>query len=188
MRHAPTLPIALLLGVLVASGCNRNIEPFDPDERPTPPDLSRIFPPGAELARADAQPGDAPPAPDRTGGRGAPPVASGAPIRGTVELDARLEGRVPANAVLFIVARSQGGGPPVAVLRIPSPVFPLEFRVGPEDRMIEAIPFAGPMTISARVDSDGNAMSRSPGDLQGAAPGPVEPGARGVSVVIDEVL
>ena len=43
-------------------------------------------------------------------------------------------------------------------------------------------------TTRISVDSDGNATSRTPGDLQGASAAPVEPGARGVRIVIDEVL
>ena len=72
--------------------------------------------------------------------------------------------------------------------RIPSPRFPLDFELGPDDRMIQAMPFAGPLTLSARVDSDGNAMSRTPGDLSGQAAGPIEPGASGIELVIDQVV
>jgi hypothetical protein len=54
--------------------------------------------------------------------------------------------------------------------------------------MIEAIPFAGELQISARLDADGNALSRQPGDLEGRSPGAATPGAEGVAVVLDEVL
>jgi len=98
------------------------------------------------------------------------------------------EGRTPANAVLFIIAR-RGGGPPLAVKRVPEPHFPHEFSIGPEDRMIQAMPFAGPIELSARIDSDGNATSRSPGDVMGTAQGgPVQPGAKGVVIVLDTPL
>jgi hypothetical protein len=50
------------------------------------------------------------------------------------------------------------------------------------------MPFAGDIQISARVDADGNAMTRSPGDLQGASGIPNAPGDRGVTLLIDEVL
>jgi len=50
------------------------------------------------------------------------------------------------------------------------------------------MPFAGPLTITARVDSDGNAMSRAPGDLFGDAAAPVDPGATGVEVLIDAAV
>ena len=179
---------ALLLLAWLWAGCDRNLDPFDPSEEPEAPDLSRIMPEGARQAPTPGlppSPAAAPPA-----ARGAPPVAaeSGPPIEGTVRLAAGLEGRVPPDAVLFIIARRGGAGPPLAVKRIRAPGFPLDFTLGPEDRMIQSIPFTGPFQVSARVDSDGNALSRSPGDMSGAAAGEVEPGARGVDVVIDEVL
>jgi hypothetical protein len=90
--------------------------------------------------------------------------------------------------VLFLIARREGAGPPVAVERIAAPRFPLEFSLGPEDRMIQALPFAGELALSARVDADGNALSREPGDLEGRAKAPVAPGANGVAIVLDEVL
>ncbi len=191
MRSLGPLLLACFAGALLAGGCNRNIEEYDPQERPEQPDLSKIFPSGAAVAQANegATPGMLPEAGRR---RGAPPVAAaseaGAPIRGTIAVAPDLEGRVPANAVLFLVARSVSGGPPVAVQRFASPRFPVTFALGPDDRMLEAIPFAGPMALSARLDQDGNATSRSPGDLQGAAPAPVEPGAKGVEILLDQAL
>ena len=47
-----------------------------------------------------------------------------------------LAARVPSGAVLFLIARTGGGGPPTAVRRIADPSFPLEFSIGPEDRML----------------------------------------------------
>ena len=115
-------------------------------------------------------------------------AAALASIEGTVRLAAGLEGSVPDGAILFIIARHGAGGPPLAVKRVASPRFPLDFNIGPDDRMIEAMPFAGPLTVTARVDADGDAGSRNPGDLRGASSGTVDPGATGVDVLIDEVL
>lgn len=181
------------LVLLAFAGCDRNIEPYDPDEKPREPDLSKIFPEGAESA--ESQQPSLPPAPGEA--RGAPPLASepsedrtgsDAPVTGTVELVPELEGKAPADAVLFIIAR-RGGGPPLAVKRVPDPHFPLPFTIGPDDRMIQTMPFAGPIALSARIDSDGNATSRSPGDVTGAARGgPVAPGATGVVILLDTPL
>jgi hypothetical protein len=187
--------VRTLLGIGLAAclcfACDRKLEPYDPNEKPEAPDLSKIFPEGAERAQqaeAGAQP--AMPAPPR----GAPPMgagtapASGDPVRGTVEIADALRERVRPGGVLFVIARGEGGGPPLAVKRIVDPGFPLEFEIGPADRMIEQMPFAGPLRLSARLDADGNATTRNPGDLQGAAPGAVEPGAEGVRIRIDEAL
>ena len=54
--------------------------------------------------------------------------------------------------------------------------------------MIQSMPFEGPLRLSARLDADGNAMSRDPGDLLGEASAPVQTGARGVEIVIDRSL
>jgi hypothetical protein len=109
-------------------------------------------------------------------------------VSGSVALASELAGKVPANAVLFVIAR-RGAGPPLAVKRVEHPQFPVEFSIGPEDRMIQAMPFAGPIELSARLDGDGNATSRSPGDVTGAARGgPVEPGATGIAIVLDTPL
>ncbi len=109
-------------------------------------------------------------------------------IEGTVELVPDLADSVPAGAVLFLIARTAERGPPLAVVRIADPEFPFPFSIGPENRMIQSMPFAGEIRISARVDSDGDASSRSPGDLQGAVETPHTPGDRGVVLVIDEML
>ena len=183
MRRAAVL---LLAALLAGSGCDRNLEPFDPDEQPVQPDLTRIFPEGAERA-ARIEPG----LPASPGGRGAPSMAAevaaadeGAALEGTVRLG---EGQVaPPGSVLFIIARAgAGGGPPTAVKREPEPRFPLAFRIGPEDRMIQAMPFAGPFALTARLDSDGDAATRAPGDLQAVIAEPVPAGTRGIELVLD---
>jgi cytochrome c-type biogenesis protein CcmH len=185
--------LVLVLCVLALASCDRKIEPFDPNEKPHEPDLSKIFPEGADSAEPP-QPG-LPPAPGEE--RGAPPLpsetasaeSSGAAIQGTVQLAPELAKRVPANAVLFIIARGGGAGPPLAVKRVANPTFPLAFTIGPDDRMIKAMPFVAPIALTARIDSDGNATSRSPGDITGdAAGGPVAPGATDVTIVLDTPL
>ena len=79
------------------------------------------------------------------------------------------------------------GGPPVAVQRIPSPRFPLEFSIGSDDPMDRTVPFTGPVLLTARLDADGDATTRTAGDLEGATEGTHAPGERDVSLVIDRV-
>jgi hypothetical protein len=122
----------------------------------------------------------------------APPAAatgatSGA-IEGTLELTPDLVGRVPPGAVLYLIAKTAQGGPPVAVVRVANPSFPMRFSIGPDDRMNQSVPFADQVLISVRVDADGNAMTRNPGDLEGASGTPNAPGDRGVTLLIDKVL
>lgn len=178
-------PIVLaLLALLTAfTACDRKIEAFVPGETPQEPDLSEIFPAGAE--RAARPSAGLPPAPSQRGA--APVAAAAAPIRGSVRLASELSGRVPDGAVLFLIARGPSPGPPLAVQKIADPRFPLEFSIGPEDRMIRDLPFVGPISLSARIDADGNATTRGAGDLHGGSPGSHQPGESGVDVLIDTV-
>jgi hypothetical protein len=177
-------------------GCDRATEPYVPGEKPEQPDLSRIFPEGAERAAEKKPPAmgqggaEAPPGAPGAAGGAAAAASSGGPVSGTITLAPELERKVPAGAILFLIARrgEGGGGPPLAVKRIESPHFPLEFSIGPDDRMIKAMPFAGPIQLSARLDADGNAMTRQPGDLQGQALELHQPGDSGVAIVIDQAL
>jgi hypothetical protein len=174
--------VVLVVALLTTAGCDRRVEPFVPGEKPQTPELTKIFPAGADRA---ARPVASLPL---QRGRGAPPVEEpAAPIEGTIELAPEFAGSVPFNAVLFLMARRPGGGPPVAAQRIDAPRFPLAFSIGSEDRMMAAIPFVGPLRISARIDADGNATTRGAGDLLGSSPETHEPGDRGVVVLISEV-
>ena len=117
----------------------------------------------------------------------AAPSGAGEAITGTITLAPELADAVPPGAVLFVIARTAERGPPLAVKRIPAPSFPHAFTIGPEDRMIATMPFAGPIRITARVDADGNATSRTPGDLFGDAVD-AAPGASGVAVAVDQLI
>lgn len=206
------LSFALFLALsLVVAGCDRNIEPFEPGEEPKAPDLARIFPgpPGGGMETGDPSAGgrgaaeramadDASGAPARgafppsrsegVGGSAASNAPSGeAPsITGQVELPAALAGVKPAQGVLFVIARPQGmtGGPPLAVVRIADPTFPVAFAIGPGDVMIPTMQFAGPISLTARLDADGNAMTRGEGDLASDEASGLEPGATGVALVL----
>jgi cytochrome c-type biogenesis protein CcmH len=181
------LSIALVLaGLLATTACHRNVEPYDPSQQVERPDLSKIFPEGAERSGDAAvmrgeMPAEPPPGPETA-------ARTGPPLRGTIRIAPDLAERVPAGAVLFLIARTGAPGPPTAVRRIANPSFPLEFSIGPDDRMIAAMPFQGPFQLVARVDADRDAITRNPGDLQGEADGSFEPGASGIEIVIDEVL
>lgn len=214
IRHARRgLAAKLFFGGLVVAtigaGCDRNIEPYEPGEEPRPPDLARIFPgpPGGGAMNGIAAGGEAGAGaargafpPSRTEGAGVvgdaartpdaaaagEPARSGTPISGRIELPSELAGERPAGAVLFVIARRQGqaGGPPMAVLRIPDPSFPVEFEIGPGDVMIPSMPFAGPVSLTARLDADGNAMTRGESDLASGEATALEPGATGVQLVL----
>jgi tetratricopeptide (TPR) repeat protein len=117
-------------------------------------------------------------------------VAGGA-VQGVVTIDAKMKSKADGKAALFIIARSGGaaGGPPVAVKKIERPVFPLSYTLGPEDVMMKGMPLSGKITISVRLDADGDAMTRQPGDLVGEYKNnPVEVGAQKVDILIDRAM
>jgi hypothetical protein len=186
MSPARTVLALLTVASLALSACHRKVEPYDASEQPQQPNLSKIFPEGAERAMAAAP--ALPPSPEELMGA-APAVAgmtapenAGPPITGTIAL---ADGaRVPSGAVLFVIARTGEAGPPTAVLRLPAPSFPFEFRLGPENRMIAALPWEGPFTLTARIDLDGNATSRDAGGLEGRAASAAAPGDTGVEIVL----
>lgn len=191
MSKGAALHVVTASLVLALSGCDRNLEPFDPEETARAPDMGQIFPEGSQQGPGLGAP--TPAAPPFAAARGNPPtaqpraqVAEGAAIRGRVHLDPDLEGGVTGEGVLFVIARSAGSsaGPPLAVVRIPGPRFPVDFEIGPGNVMISGVRFEGPIALSARLDRDGNAMTRAPGDVQGALPRSVVPGAT-VEIVLD---
>ncbi len=155
----------LLLVALVA--CDRRVAPYLPPEQEPAPLTERVRIPGLDNPtslerRLEMQP-------------------TGASIRGRIRL---AEGARAGAGVLYVIARGPGGGPPLAVKRLPVGNFPVEFELGPADVMIAGRPFAGPIQLSARVDRDGNPMTREPGELSGEVAGTLEPGARDVEILL----
>jgi hypothetical protein len=152
------------IALLVLASCSQRVTPeeeFAQQERQRP--LMQVEP-GAMRA----------PAPLPAG-----PEDAAQTIRGTIEAPGGTGG-----GVLFLFVRPAGatGGPPLAVQRIPSPSFPLEFAIGPEDAMMDAGPFPDRVTIEARLDGDGNAMTEEPEDL--SARSEAAPGAAGLRLAL----
>jgi cytochrome c-type biogenesis protein CcmH len=113
------------------------------------------------------------------GARAAAPAGGG--IAGTVELDGVTP---PPGAIVFVTVRPAGttGGPPIAAKRLPATSFPLAFQVGPGDSMMgQALPER--MRVEARVDSDGDPLTRDPADPAASADD-VRVGATGVRLVL----
>jgi len=77
---------------------------------------------------------------------------------------------VPPGATVFLIVRPAGvkGGPPVAVSRMPAGSFPLSFELSQLNSMMGQ-PLPDSMLIEARVDLDGNPMTRDAGAPTGSA-------------------
>jgi hypothetical protein len=178
MRAALGLALVVLLSS--ATACDRNIEPYPGDEAPREPDLSRIFPEPAAPVPHEHEDGETQPIAQQTSRAGS---AKGPTITGEIRLGG---GEPPAGAMLFVIARAAGsrGGPPLAVLRVPQPQFPYAFELSQANVMIPSLRFSGEMDVTARLDSDGNAMTKDATDLEGRAAAARRPGDSGVLIVL----
>lgn len=140
---------------------------------------STLEPVIAEARRRKENP-DAPPASPH------PPVAQAQPqaqaaadqnaLQLVLELDPALEGKVPPGTPLFVSVRPAGvrAGPPAAARRLVTGTFPLVVSIGAGDTMMGQ-PLPASAYVEARIDADGNAMTRGPDDPTASADG-VKPG------------
>ncbi len=101
------------------------------------------------------------------------PMAPGN-VRGTIALADAVRGDLKAGAVLFIIVRRDEGdakrGMLIAAKKVPvtgPDQFPMAYEVTPSDVMMQGTSLAGPVRVEARVDFDGDAISKNPGDLIG---------------------
>ncbi len=116
------------------------------------------------------------------GGAATPPGSndkSAAKVSGTITL-AKGTKLVPGSTVFLIVRRSETPkGPPAAAVRMPLSRVPGPFSVGDADLMMGGS-WPEDAWLQVRADVDGNAMTRSEGDVSSPVVGPVPPGQTGV--------
>lgn len=117
-------------------------------------------------------------------GGGSAPSQPAGPTAATTAGTVRVSGRVelapgvaapPAGAMVFIYVRSsaEAKGPPVAARKVPASALPLDFQLGDADIMMQGVPWPDQVWLSARVDLDGNAMTREDGAPQATPIGPM---------------
>jgi hypothetical protein len=113
-------------------------------------------------------------------GLGLPPPDPGRTIdpdkylRGIIVAGKEVEHLVKPGQVLFLSVRQrdpatgQGVGPPIAVDRLDLTMLPAGFNLTGAQAMIGGTGFSGDVVITARVDQDGDAISKQPGDIEGS--------------------
>jgi tetratricopeptide (TPR) repeat protein len=145
------------------------------DKQAPPPageDPHRGVAPPSAVAQATAAP------------RATAPTIKGRPaaVFGWIEADTSVAARIPPGTVVFLTVREAGvaQGPPVAVKRLESGSFPLQFELGTADSMMGQ-PLPERMRIDARADADGDPMTRPATDPAGHADG-VDLGRTGVRI------
>lgn len=99
----------------------------------------------------------------------AAPAATGAAIHITLDVAPAAKAK---GGVVFVIARAEGvsAGPPVAVKRLSVDMLPITIDLTSADSMTGQ-PLPPKMRLEARVDSDGNAMTRDPGDASAVQDG-----------------
>lgn len=102
-----------------------------------------------------------------TGAPAAPPAGSAAPeviVSGTLSLG---EGVDTGGAqLLYVSLRDPAGGPPLAARKIPVTSWPIAFEIRASDQIAmggSPRPLPAAFVVSARLDADGDPMTREPG-------------------------
>jgi hypothetical protein len=111
------------------------------------------------------------------------------PFSGLIKLaDGTSPDAVKDGDVLFIMARERlPDGQPgrlVAVQRHGKVQYPFRYEISQKDLMMPGMPFAGPFLVQARLDRDGDPMTKGADDLYAEAQGAVQVGQEGVHLVL----
>jgi len=151
------------------------VPPLDPGSAPAAP------PPPAPAAPAAPEPAPA---------AAAPAATPGGSITGKIVLSGPVAKAKP-QGTLYLVARRISDNPSargtlIAVKKLPATSFPLPFSLSGADMPFQNGPFDGELTITARIDQDGDPMSHQKGDVFGSLP-KVQVGSHDVKLVLDQV-
>ncbi len=88
---------------------------------------------------------------------------------------------------VYVIAWPYGGGPSLAVSRYDYTEFPLSFRLDDNSLMAADFPALGEkLKIEARLDRDGDPITKEAGDIYGFAQKPVMVGSGSVSITLDK--
>jgi cytochrome c-type biogenesis protein CcmH len=120
----------------------------------------------------------------------APVVATAAGIDVTVAIAPALAAGVPADAVLYVFARTPGGGgPPLAAKRIAPATLPQQFRLTDADSPMPAgkLSSVPQVELVARLSRHGDVAAAS-GDLESAPTPSATTDAAAVTLVLDRVV
>src|SRR4051794_11097765 len=120
----------------------------------------------------------------------APAAGPGGSITGKIDLPAALAKTKPEGTV-FLVARRLSDNPTargtlIAVKKMPATKFPLPFDLSGADMPFQNGPFDGELTLTARIDQDGDPLSHQKGDAMGTLP-KVRVGSKNVRLTLDQL-
>ncbi len=190
LANAPSFPMALWGKGMVLYQDKQDFA----GARATLEKLMGMMSPGEqrdEIAKVLAEIPSSGPGPEKVATVPSKAAGTGKNISGQISIDSKLMKKIDRPATLFIIVRqaSSASGPPLAVKKIDNPSFPLSYSLGAENVMIQGMPFAGKINVTARLDKDGNAMTREAGNLLGDYKNnPVEVGSQTVDIVLDHLV
>src|SRR4051794_18907370 len=156
---------------------------------PVPPLAQGPSAAAAAPAAAPPPPPTPPPAPAAPEAA-APAAGPGGSITGKIELPAAIAKTKP-EGTLFLVARRLSDNPTargtlIAVKKMPATKFPLPFDLSAADMPFQNGAFDGELTLTARIDQDGDPMTHQKGDVLGTLP-KVRVGSKNVKLTLDQV-
>lgn len=187
-----TLTAALWISC-VAAGCSRTAGSDKPAGLPpsATPSTGPVAAAAPSAPAPFAAPPSAPPIPAETGGEAEMVPSAPDPkqtISGTLVLPAARKNDVSKGDTLFLIARRAGGAPGfgsmLAVQRLTAGDFPMPFSLSGRDAMVPGTPFEGSISITVRVDKDGDPLTRRKGDLLGQA-NDIKVGTQTVTISLD---
>ncbi len=92
-------------------------------------------------------------------------LANPGEISGEIKISDALKKSLKKGGTVFILAKRPESGakmnPPVAVLKVDNPTFPLKFTLTSKNVMLGSSEFKGPLEITARYSPSGDAMDKS---------------------------
>ncbi len=105
-------------------------------------------------------------------------------VSGLVNLPAELAEKALSEWTLYIIARPLDGGAPLAAAKAESVKFPFNFRLNERNIMMGAPTKGMKLRIEAMLDSDGDPITKSPGDLFGRLEGDAILGTENVVITL----
>ena len=112
-------------------------------------------------------------------------------VSGVLRLDDKVKAKVKEGDAIFLVARQAdpagGPGPILAVKKLTAAKWPVPFQLDNRDAMMTGTKLGGKVVVSVRVDKDGDAITKNPGDVTGASR-PLDVPSEKVVVTLDTVL
>jgi hypothetical protein len=177
----PAIVCTLLAASVAVAACSKK------DDAGAP---SGVPPLQGPPSPAVAPPAPPPPAPSAAEAAAPAAAGPGGSITGKIELAPALAKNKP-EGTLFLVARRISDNPGVrgtliAVKKLPATKFPLAFEMSSADMPFQQGAFDGELTLTARIDQDGDPLSHQKGDYLGSLP-KVRVGSKNVRLTLDQV-